>query len=502
MTRRARRDSAMKPNGRGQFVKRVGKLSNGKAPVFSLGKDLREARIRLGRIRDLWDLAIVGTGRDYWTEYDLRMARSLASGVPYVVPSRTIGEDPFDWTAPEYAQHVESVRKVIHDAVPDDPDLFKRGQMINEAKFREIAREMIREEMEVAKEIGILSSNYGEESLDGSLFDVFSAYETHLRSKPASPWRETEIDQLRRLQEAHQDVPLARLDFHGIQSLVDYWRLRPIRSTGEVYAAKTCRNQIKTLFAALRYASRSNEFEWRLPAETSEWDRAIKQTQQERREKRDQAIRTYSVDQLRQLFIAANDLDRCLLLLGVNCGMGAAESGRLTTEDCFIEKRHPRADWITGFDFKEGQSFISFVRPKSNVLGDWLLWGSTTEYLKIMNLRARKLGSEVIICRSSGAPLYDENVRNAQSGFANRWRALVKRVQKIESDFPYLPFGSLRDCAAETMRQQYDAELASMVISHGSPVDDKLLQFYSNQPVGKLFDALRELEGYYSPIWS
>jgi hypothetical protein len=77
---------------------------------------------------------------------------------------------------------------------------------------------------------------------------------------------------------------------------------------------------------------------------------------------------TYSVEELAELNRNATPLERLLLYVALNCGMGAAELGRLRTKDFLLHHRHEFADRL-GFDSTEADSFIRFLRPKTGVSG-------------------------------------------------------------------------------------------------------------------------------------
>ena len=56
---------------------------------------------------------------------------------------------------------------------------------------------------------------------------------------------------------------------------------------------------------------------------------------------------------------------------------------------------------------------------------------------------------------TSGRPWYRLHSKNAQAQFGNWWSDLIVRVVKKESDFPRLPFGSLRDLLPNVLRREY-----------------------------------------------
>jgi hypothetical protein len=65
-----------------------------------------------------------------------------------------------------------------------------------------------------------------------------------------------------------------------------------------------------------------------------------------------------------------------MLYLGLNCGMGAAELGRLVESDFSVRLTHPFSDRLH-FASTPHDSFARFLRPKTHVFGEWLLWEET-----------------------------------------------------------------------------------------------------------------------------
>lgn len=96
---------------------------------------------------------------------------------------------------------------------------------------------------------------------------------------------------------------------------------------------------------------------------------------------------------------------------------------------------------------------IRYLRPKTGVFGEWLLWPETIQILEWGLERSRRFGSELLFVSERGEPWYNElSSKNPQAKFTNVFNALIKRVQKSEPEFRRLPFGTLRDTLPNILR--------------------------------------------------
>ncbi|QDU96228.1 hypothetical protein Pla8534_40470 [Lignipirellula cremea] len=190
----------------------------------------------------------------------------------------------------------------------------------------------------------------------------------------------------------------------------------------------------------------------------------------------------------------------------INNSHGAAEVGRVQWEDIYLDQDHP---WRSeGLNVWEGGNWTGFLRPKTDVLGWWLLWPETVGLLLEWKEQCRSIfGREVapddtLIVRESGAPLYGMN-KNGQSAFYNQFDRLKKQCKRLGFPVAALPPGTLRNqfsdwCGGE----EADATVASVALSHGIPhKGDKLLyKHYSNRPWKRLFEKQQEYREYCRPV--
>ena len=140
-------------------------------------------------------------------------------------------------------------------------------------------------------------------------------------------------------------------------------------------------------------------------------------------------------------------------------------------------------------------SWIVGRRPKTGVYGEHLLWDEVAR-----SIQPFMDGREVLPITNTGQPWYRPHSTNPQSGFTNWWSRLLDKVKEQHSDFPRLPFGSLRDLLPNILRREYSDEVASLALQHGKLSSDDLLDCYANLPFRKLFEATRELRTMFKPF--
>jgi hypothetical protein len=123
--------------------------------------------------------------------------------------------------------------------------------------------------------------------------------------------------------------------------------------------------------------------------------------------------------------------------------MGAAELGRLVESDFSLRQLHPFAD-RPHFGSTPEDSFVRFLRPKTHVFGEWLLWEETVPMVEWGLKESRRVKSEVLFVSDRRQPWYRERTKNPHSKFSNVWNGLIRRVQNSDSKFRRLPVGTLR----------------------------------------------------------
>ncbi|MCE9562136.1 MAG: hypothetical protein K8U57_08785 [Planctomycetes bacterium] len=489
-------------------------------PRFNLGTDKKEAEFRYQRVQALYDDCCRNNGEAGWTDVAFNWAAQLAAGKRTVEFPRAcwgggappslderLGRTPTverDYCL-DYAQIIEALQRQYPSVVivPADPDHYTRSHVKNQSL---IAKEIRQLEVHLrAASIPVGNAPLPAQLIPGSLHETLDAYAesirrdgAKLRSGKLVPYQRKRIEQVERLKELHADIPLHTLNFDKCKEINAFWRNRPKTKKGTPSSASDVKNQWMRF---LRWLDTTDSYQWTMPSGVESLScRAVK-LEGDRRESIIMKV-TYTPDQLAVLNHHARPLERLCLYLGLNCGMGAAELGRLQLGDFAFNKTHPHATKLA-FQSTDADSFLTQFRPKTEVFGQWILWPEVVEFARWAIKRAEQLNAKLLFVWDNGSPMYDEESQNPQIRFANLWNRLLDRVQKSQPDFLRLPFGSLRDTLPDVLRQRYTDDLASLCLAHGSPSKaDTLLECYANKPFGRLHTAIRELRAYFAPVFA
>jgi hypothetical protein len=280
-----------------------------------------------------------------------------------------------------------------------------------------------------------------------------------------------------------------------IEELVAYWRNRPTTKRKTRSSISNADNHLTELFRFLDWLDGCEKYHWSLPKGTKKISRKVEKFQHEKKLTAVTKV-VYSPEQLATINATATDRERLALYLGLNCAMGAAELGRLLVSDFYLGEAHPYPQKLR-IESTAADNYLRYFRPKIEVFGEWSLWPETVELVTWAIARAKNIGSELIFCRETGRPLYDETTKKPDAGFANLWSDCRKRSGiKLK-----LPFGSLRDTLPDYLRAEHDSELASLCLTHGTPGVDQLIDCYSNKPWGCFHEALKASRAYYAPVF-
>ena len=340
----------------------------------------------------------------------------------------------------------------------------------------------------------------------GTLHEALDAYAAYLaKLQPANFDRHGKVRQLR---ERHSDQPLATLGLDACRTLIDYWRQRPFRHDGKgQYGNKRSREQLRELDRFFEWLHLSEQFAWQEPDGFSRLERSILHDGNGKKSILESKMPVFSLADLANLVRCAGMPEKLWIVWCLNTSHGAAEVGRVQWEDIYLDQDHP---WLAkGLTIWAGGNWVGFLRPKTDVLGWWMLWPETVELLRVWKEQCRQIfGREVmpqdtLIVRESGSPLYNEKSKNAQAGFANQFSRLRGECRRMGLPVADLPPGTLRDqfpdwCGGD----EGDATVASVQLAHGVPhKNDKLLyQHYANRPWRKLFEKQKEFRAYCRPV--
>ncbi|RCS47647.1 hypothetical protein DTL42_14085 [Bremerella cremea] len=504
----------LKPDTKGRYRPYLGfRLDadgNRKEHRFNLGTNRREAERRVDRLYDLHDESEIVAGETIWTPFALYAAKLIEKGtftIPYPFHEHLLREE--DPTA-QYAQmlHVEQQNHPSLHIVPAEPDLYAHGLKVNGLAVGEELKEL----EEAARLLGVITSRQvmPDQLVTGTLheaLDVFGQEVVHKNNVRAgtdgelTQYGRLRMERIGRFKERHSDIPLSALHLDSCTDLVRYWANRPPTKNrrtggldGKPIARKTAEHHIKELFSFLNWLDATSRFSWIKPRGLAQISRKIAELDVEKANKLKAVQKdTYTLEELAVLNRHATPLERLLLYVALNCGMGAAELGRLRSDDFLLDHEHEHALRL-GFTSTETDSFIRFLRPKTGVFGEWLLWPETIVMVRWGFARSRRFGSELLFVSEKGDPWYKEQAkRNPQAKFTNVFTALIRRIQKSEPSFRKLAFGTLRDTLPNMLRLSHSSEMASICLAHGSTFKgDELIDCYTNKPFGRFHDLMRE----------
>jgi hypothetical protein len=507
----ATRDRDLRPDAQGRYRPYLGwkKGADGvrRQHRFNLGTDRKEAERRLAKLRELYEDNCKAGGMDCWTPLGLRFAEKIAQGefrIPYPVGSEDYyGEDPLV----AYAQwlHRERWRFPSVDLVPEHPDIYEKSRQVSkwivEGRLQGLEQEM--------REAGALEAGRSlpEQLIPGTLHEALDDYSETVRShnifpgtSDLKPYGRLRLERVRRFKQAHDDIPLHDLTYDVCTALFAHWLGRPVGQRGPT-SRDNSRHHVGELMRFFRWLDRTDKYRWQMPRGLDGLARKIPKTDAERK----LSVITkqvYTVKELATLNRHATPLERLMLYLGLNCAMGAAEMGRLVAGDIFLGHAHEHAERLH-FESTGADSFVRFLRPKTGVFGEWLLWPETAVMVRWALERSHRIGSDLLFVSEKGQPWYNESASNAQYKFANTWARLLDRVRKSETEFRRLPFGTLRDTLPDLLRHRVGDDMASLCLAHGSPFHgDSLLECYGNKPYGRLHKALRELRAHYADVFA
>ena len=507
------RRTKLKPNKNGRFRREIGYTDQHKKKQarFDLGTDEKEAEKRVARLLELYEDCQRVSELPMWTAFGLYAGKLIAKGtyqIPYEPDWEQLGSlESAEEKCATYVQmlRLEQNRHPSLHIVPSNEEMYAGGVEINQA----IEKHILDRLAVGLKEDGVIITNqaYGDRLVTGSLHEALDAYAGHVE-KTGIRIDETTLKYSQRkrlkyvkvLKQQHPDKPLMSMcSFDAIAEMFSHWANRPEYAPGQHYNKTSAHHRLKELQRFLRWLDHTSEFEWEMP-------RGVEQLQitfvgrPEDRSGTALKRKLYTPEQLGIIAKYANNFDRLLLFTGVNCAFGAAEVGRLLVGDVLFQYRHEYADRLH-FETTRQDSFIRMIREKTDQFGEWLLWPETTEILRWGIQRAQSLGSEIVVCRSSGAMLYKEENQNASAAFAKRWRSLLKRVRKKHPELPFYSFGKLRKILPDILRHKYSDALASIALSHKTAYKpDSLLEAYGNKPFGRLHTAIRELRDHFQPM--
>tara|TARA_R110002072_G_scaffold287242_1_gene452577 strand:- start:17587 stop:19374 length:1788 start_codon:yes stop_codon:yes gene_type:complete len=525
-----------KRDSRGHFPRELGqkRTDSGKLVPHKFRlkcNEEAEAVRRNARLEELW-LAIESEAEKFdweplWNELTIMIGQQIAEG------RYTIEVSKFEKDSPDaYARYINRLQTsfpmVTFVPARGLTEVFEEGA---EDARRKASRSLKKRMAEFRAEFEDKLVRFGgltrDDAMNGSemLHEALDEYVEYIKTTDIQPgtdiltdYGQMKINNVERLKERHNNIPLKSLStFDSVQALLNIWRNRPLVKNSDPprpVTIKTARHHIAELMRFLRWLNRTSHFDWRKPRDFDELDTRVKETPQEKKRRNGHTqVATYTIEELKLLNEYATPLERLLLLLGLNCGFGAAEQGRVTLSDIFLNQHHPNIELLQQhelmheFECRPTDSFLMTSRPKTGVWGEWLLWPQTVEAIKWGRQRRERIGGAnqdaLLLVTSRGTPfLKSTSAGNRSQNFSRRWADLNGRVKKEHNSFPTLSFGKLRKTAGTMIRHMAGGEIAGIFLCHGTPDrGNDLLDVYTDRPFPKLFTALRDLQEKLAPVF-
>lgn len=497
MSAETRRMKLPKRNSKGQCVIKVGPRTDYRVFKFARSVSDKEVEQRRDRLKEVFE-ACGG-----WNDLSNVIAEHVRKGVvPVPLPDkefcRFLGVQYDGWV---------QWRLVLVSHMPTIPWATLGESTINKGilgGIRHLAMGRLNEAAETIASVD-RTSNKVVAPIPGSFQEALKAYQSHAESE--DPTNYDRHGKIRQLIERHPDRPLATLGIDACRDLFLYWRQRPHRHDGKgQYTEKRSREQLSELIRFLEWLHLSEAFEWREPEDFHRLERSIFKDTTTRKSILNSKIPIFKIEDLATLIRHAEMPEKLWIVWCLNNSHGAAEVGRVQWEDIYLNQDHP---WrAKGLNIWEGGNWTGFLRPKTDVLGWWMLWPETVELLlewreQCRSIFGREVASEdTVIVRETGKPLYGMN-KNAQSAFYNQFSRLKRKCKRMGFPVADLPPGTLRDQFSDWCGgDEADATVASVALAHGIPhKGDKLLyRHYSNRPWKRLFEKQQEFREYCRPV--
>ena len=484
-------------NSKGQCVVKVGPRHHYRVFKFSRSVSDKDVEQRRERLKEVFE-ACGG-----WNDLSDFIADHVKKGaIPVLLPDKEL----CSLLGVEYDGWVHW-RTVLVNKMPTIPWASLGESSINSGvlgAIRHLAMNRLSEAVETIAGVDKTALKVAA-PIRGSLHEAMKAYQMQILMK--HPSNEDRHGKIRQLLERHSDQPLATVGLDACRDMFDYWRQRPHRHDGTgQYTNKRSREQLAELIRFLEWLHLSEQFDWKEPGDFHRLDRSIIKDKANRKSILQSKMPVFKLDELATLVRNAGMPEKLWIIWCLNNSHGAAEIGRVQWEDIFLDQDHPwRAE---GLNIWEGGNWTGFLRPKTDVLGWWLLWPETVELLlawreHCCSILGREVKPEdILIMRDSGAPLYGTN-KNGQSAFYNQFERLKKKCERLGFPVADLPPGTLRNQFADWCGgEEADATIASVSLAHGIPhKGDKLLyKHYSNRPWRRLFEKQNEFREYCRPV--
>jgi integrase len=349
-----------------------------------------------------------------------------------------------------------------------------------------------------------------------TLHQAFDAYQEYIirecylsEEGHVSAWGNAQVGQINTLKRHHEDRLLTTLSGSVVDEMIGHWRRRPCKTgSNQPVTAKTARNYMSTLIRFFKWLHKSSKFEWSKPFAFSDLNKRVRRLPEDHAKKSLEQVDTFSLEELQLLMRYGRPLDRLLILLSLNCGYGRAEIASLRIGEIHLNKGHTKREQeLLGYKTTNKDSFIKRVRIKNGVYGEHLLFPMTVEGIQWAMERQKQqpdCSREArLLLDRNGKPLDQPTAKgNFNHTVPNHLVRLIKRIQDDGHSIRPLSFGKLRKTASQLLKLHSDGEVMGVFDFHGQPVkSDALTDAYSNRPFGRVFQAIRDVQEYLTPVF-
>lgn len=482
------------------------KLPDYNPATFYLGKIHEQACLRADAIRKAWNAVhdrwyrMRDAPRAAWDATTYRIAIALGHGdtevaVPYPYEPEQ-DNDQFAASLSYWLAELRSMFPMIRVRL-DPPELaaLYDEALAAEQQAEENAAQAQQKQAEAHQKKAAAAElqRTGQAQQGGAkLVEALEWFRDFLREKYKTP--EGALSQhgacaLRRLNSllthlgSKTETPLSAVNNSFLLDWLRVWENRPQgakkRPVGRFWS-KECIKLIRLFVEELHACS---AFQWSKPAEYRVRPVRIKKTADERAAI--PRVVRYKRDELAVLWEYCLPLERCWLLLGLNCGFGQGEIATLRIAEVNLSKAR-----------------IGRKRTKTEVYSQWSLWPETVQALRWYLEKVRpESSSPYLFLTAKGSPLVSltEGGNNRSQHIANHWQRVYDRIVKDHPDFRRLSFNKLRKTGASWMRHNRGAEVAKVYLSHG---EREVLDHYTDPRFRALSKALTRFRKWLGETFS
>ena len=336
----------------------------------------------------------------------------------------------------------------------------------------------------------------------------------------STEWAKTRVRQIEFVRRNTQNLDLTQVGEKSLVQIIDIIRGRPFTlRTGKHCSKRFAASCLKEFRVFLKWLDKSKSYFWVWPARyeytpgrVSDVATEISGSQPAKR-----LIETNTIPELTELYCEAEPIQRLYMLLGLNCGLIAAEQTDLRNNEIYLGTRHPDSNALEIPEGREGDWIVRF-RGKTKVYGTWSLWPETITAIRWWMVERDRIKQAIclglkekaeeferategrFLITQKGKPVSTKTRRTGR--LPNSWNSLLDRIVTQNQSFNRLSIKYLRKTGASLVRKVSNGELASIYLAHGKPHGgDSDLEAYANRPFEQLFDALDLVHQRLQPLW-